>query len=220
MGQVGVEGDAVPLAQAMALGVADQHHRSMLDERGLAAPGLVHRGVIGAPVAPPGASVWRESSARWPGCEEVITSNWCPRCLLPPRWRSFACTTVTEPASSRRRSWDSRSSSPAAMRVATVSVGLVSPRSTWESIGALTPLRTARSRSDSEEASRSAFTRAPMTTGSSGSGRAPAVAASRRGAGHGGIGLAAPLARLRVLDGHHTIVRYHRQARGCDHEQR
>ena len=50
-----------------------------------------------------------------------------------------------------------------AMRAATVSVGLVSPRSTCESIGALTPLRSARSRSDSEEASRSAFTRAPMT---------------------------------------------------------
>ena len=32
------------------------------------------------------------------------------------------------------------------MRLATVSVGLVSPRSTWESIGAETPLRTARSR--------------------------------------------------------------------------
>ena len=35
------------------------------------------------------------------------------------------------------------------MRAATVSVGLVSPRSTCESIGALTPLRSARSRSDS-----------------------------------------------------------------------
>ena len=42
-----------------------------------------------------------------------------------------------------------------------------SPRSTCESIGALTPLRSARSRSDSEADSRSAFTRAPMTTGDS-----------------------------------------------------
>ena len=55
------------------------------------------------------------------------------------------------------------------MRAATVSVGLVSPRSTCESIGALTPLRSARSRSESPEDSRSAFTRAPMTPGSSGS---------------------------------------------------
>ena len=49
------------------------------------------------------------------------------------------------------------------MRAATVSVGLVSPRSTCESIGALTPLRSARSRRDSPAASRSALTRAPMT---------------------------------------------------------
>ena len=55
------------------------------------------------------------------------------------------------------------------MRAATVSVGLVSPRSTCESIGALTPLRCARSRSDSDSVSRSAFTRAPIVTGSSGS---------------------------------------------------
>src|SRR5919204_25080 len=50
---------------------------------------------------------------------------------------------VTEPPSSSRRSWDSRSSRPAAMRAATCSVGLVSPRSTWESIGAETPERAA-----------------------------------------------------------------------------
>jgi hypothetical protein len=54
------------------------------------------------------------------------------------------------------------------MRAATVSVGLVSPRSTCESMGALTPLRCARSRSDSDELSRSARTRAPMTLGSTG----------------------------------------------------
>ena len=49
------------------------------------------------------------------------------------------------------------------MRAATDSVGLVSPRSTCESIGALTPLRPESSRSDSAEASRSALTRAPIT---------------------------------------------------------
>src|SRR5205823_2722831 len=58
---------------------------------------------------------------------------------------------------------DRRKSRPAAMRAATDSVGLVSPRSTCESIGALTPLRRARSRSESAEASRSALTRAPIT---------------------------------------------------------
>ena len=47
------------------------------------------------------------------------------------------------------------------MRLATVSVGLVSPRSTWESIGAVTPLRSARSRRDRSMPSRSARTREP-----------------------------------------------------------
>ena len=48
------------------------------------------------------------------------------------------------------------------MRVATCSVGLVSPRSTCESIGALTPQRSARSRSDRPIASRRARTRPPI----------------------------------------------------------
>ena len=47
------------------------------------------------------------------------------------------------------------------MRAATWSVGLVSPRSTCESIGAETPQRSARSRSDHPPASRSARTRGP-----------------------------------------------------------
>ena len=38
-----------------------------LDDRGLARAGLVHRRVAGPPVTAPGASPWRESSARWPG---------------------------------------------------------------------------------------------------------------------------------------------------------
>ena len=65
-------------------------------------------------------------------------------------------TTLTVPPSSRRRSWERRSSSPAAIRPAIVSVGLVSPRSTWESIGAETPERSARSRSERSIDSRSA----------------------------------------------------------------
>ena len=166
VGQVGVEGDAVALAELVALPVADEHD-------GAAARRAPSRGCRARASAGrrrrrwrrPGASVWRESSARWPGCAAVSTSKRCPRRALPPRRRSPARTIVTAPPSSRRSSCESRSSRPAAIRAATVSVGLVSPRSTCESIGALTPLRAARSRSDSDEASRSAFTRAPMTLG-------------------------------------------------------
>src|SRR3954451_23250685 len=67
----------------------------------------------------------------------------------------------TSPPSSSRRSCDSVRSSPPAIRLATASVGLVSPRSTWLSIGALTPLRCDRSRSERPMASRSALTRSP-----------------------------------------------------------
>src|SRR3954471_2220313 len=67
----------------------------------------------------------------------------------------------TVPSSSRRRSWLRRSSRPEAMRAATWSVGLVSPRSTWLSIGADTPERSERSRSERSIASRSALTRGP-----------------------------------------------------------
>ena len=74
-------------------------------------------------------------------------------------------TTVTAPSSSRRSSCESRSSRPAAIRVATCSVGLVSPRSTCESIGALTPERSARSRSDRSIASRSARIAGPERLG-------------------------------------------------------
>ncbi len=41
----------------------------------------------------------------------------------------------------------------------------MSPRSTWESIGALTPLRSARSRSERSIASRRLLTRAPTPSG-------------------------------------------------------
>src|SRR3954469_21279757 len=67
----------------------------------------------------------------------------------------------TSPPSSSRSSCDSVRSSPLAMRLATASVGLVSPRSTWLSIGALTPLRCARSRRDRPMPSLSALTRSP-----------------------------------------------------------
>ena len=72
-------------------------------------------------------------------------------------------TTLTPSVSSSRRSWESVSSSPPAIRSATARVGLVSPRSTWESIGADTPLRSARSRSERSMASLSLRTRVPKT---------------------------------------------------------
>ena len=78
-----------------------------------------------------------------------------------PARRSSARTTVTPSPSSRRSSCESESSRPAAILAATASVGLVSPRSTWESIGADTPLRSARSRSDRSIASRRALIRDP-----------------------------------------------------------
>src|SRR4051794_30566790 len=60
------------------------------------------------------------------------------------------------------------------MRAATCSVGLVSPRSTWLSIGAETPERAASSRSDRSIASRRARMRGPRagTAGSTGGGAA------------------------------------------------
>src|SRR5207253_123759 len=58
------------------------------------------------------------------------------------------------------------SSRPVAMRPATASVGLVSPRSTCDSIGADTPLRSARSRKDRSMASRRARTLGPTAIGS------------------------------------------------------
>src|SRR4051794_34482228 len=70
---------------------------------------------------------------------------------------------LTPPASPSRSSCDSVRSRPPAIRAATASVGLVSPRSTWLSIGALTPLRSDRSRSERPIASRSALTRVPYT---------------------------------------------------------
>src|SRR3954451_9806139 len=77
--------------------------------------------------------------------------------------RPPARTTDTEPPSSNRNSCDSDSSSPPAILPATASVGLVSPRSTCESIGADTPERSARSRSEKPIPSRSARMRGPTS---------------------------------------------------------
>src|SRR3954470_12121616 len=123
------------------------------------APGSWRGGSPGPPVTAPGASVCRVTSARRPGSGGGSTSQaWAP---APPRRPSPARTIETVLSSSRRRSCDRRSSSPEAIRLATCRVGLVSPRSTWLSIGAETPERSARSRSERSIASRRAFTRGP-----------------------------------------------------------
>ena len=123
-----------------------------------------------------------ETSARWPGSGGVSSSTLCPRRRRVRPWPSR--TTTTWRSSSSRRSWDSVRSRPAAIFCATASVGLVSPRSTCDSIGALTPLRSARSRSERSIASRRLLTRAP--TAPSGVTTVP-LAVSSRGARHLGL---------------------------------
>ena len=81
--------------------------------------------------------------------------------VAPPWRRSAARTMVTAPSSSRRSSCEAQLEAGGDPR-GDARVGLVSPRSTCESIGAQTPERSARSRSERPFASRSAFTRGPM----------------------------------------------------------
>ena len=130
-----------------------------LDERDLAAAGLVHRRVAraaGAARRAPGRGA--TSSARWPGSGGVRISK---RVAALGRAAAAALGGADDASRCRPRrgaaAGDRRSSRPAAMRPATGSVGLVSPRSTWLSIGALTPERSARSRSERSIASRSAL---------------------------------------------------------------
>ena len=182
-----------PSRELVALPVADEHDRAAA--RRARSRGCRARASAGRRRRRwrrPGASVWRESSARCPGWAAVSTSKRCPRRALPPRWRWPARTIVTAPPSSRRSSCERRSSRPAAIRAATVSVGLVSPRSTCESIGALTPLRSARSRSERpDRLAQRLHARADRRPG-----RAVGVALLER----------------RAPRRCHTRVRYHRQA--------
>ena len=46
MGQVGVEGHTVAGGKLVALPVAHEHDRALLDERRLTAAGLVHRRIV------------------------------------------------------------------------------------------------------------------------------------------------------------------------------
>ncbi len=152
-----------PVAQLVALAVDVQDDGAFLDDRDLAAAGLVHRRVAGAAGLRAGVQhVAAElgALARQRRREHLERCGRCARSRRRGARRRGRCD--TEPPSSRRSSCERRRSSPSAIRAATASVGLVSPRSTWLSIGALTPERSARSRSDRPPASRSAFTRGPM----------------------------------------------------------
>ena len=155
-----------------------------LDEARLARAGLVHRRVAGA----------ARAGARLDGVAGDLGAlagqrrgEDLPAVAVGAAGAALAGrTTLTVPPSSRRSSWESRSSSPAAMRPAIVSVGLVSPRSTCESIGAETPERSARSRSERSIDSRSARTRDP--TGVPTSIRAYVIAYKDRSVVSGGRG--------------------------------
>ena len=151
---------AVALGELVARAVADEGQRARAG-RGWsrARRARASAGRRGRRCGRRAGRVWQETSARWPGSGGVRTSQRWPS--APPERRSPGRTTLTVPPSSRRSSWESRSSSPAAIRPAIVSVGLVSPRSTCESIGAETPERSARSRSERSIDSRSARTRDP-----------------------------------------------------------
>ena len=130
-------------------------------------PGSCIGGSSGPPVAAPASRVCSETSARWPGSGGVSSSKrWPPRVELR---RPFSRLITTCSPSSRRSSCDSVRSRPVAIFAATAIVGLVSPRSTCESIGALTPLRSARSRRERPIASRRACTRRPTRAESAGS---------------------------------------------------
>ena len=116
-----------------------QHDGAALDDRDLAAAGLVHRRVARAA----GLRAGREHVAAELGA--LAGQRRGEDLDAMPGGRATAAAALAGaddgdlPASSRRSSWLRRSSRPAAMRLATASVGLVSPRSTWLSIGALTP---------------------------------------------------------------------------------
>ena len=147
-----------PAGQLVALAVDEQVHRALEDDRGLAAPGLVHRRVVRA--AGGGAGGERVHRDVRPLARQR-RRQLLDRVAAPAADSAVARADDDDVPRSRRGAAAARAtgSSPAAIRAATASVGLVSPRSTWESIGALTPQRSARSRSDRSIASRRAFTR-------------------------------------------------------------
>ena len=168
VGEVGVEGDAVARRAAQwrspsttRVGRPGDH------DRGLAAPRLVDRRVPGAPGRGAGLE---------PVAGDVGALSGQRRSQLLDR--VAAATALASPAARGRRprgrprpgAGAARGSDRGRRRFAppTASVGLVSPRSTCDSIGALTPVRCARSRSERSIPSRSARTRGPTAASTAG----------------------------------------------------
>ena len=166
VGQVGVEGDAV--ARRPARG-ARRRCRARRAPRSTSAISRLPGSCIGGSPGPPvrgAAARGRGARARRAGRAAAGSGS---RARGPARrcrrgGARAARTIETVPPSSRRSSWRGAARGPAAMRAATASVGLVSPRSTWLSIGALTPRRSARSRRLRSIGSRSARMRGPIGT--------------------------------------------------------
>ena len=161
-----------PVAKLVALAVDDERQASRPGRpRSRGCPARASADRRGPPVAAPGSSGARRrrragraaaGSAPRPGARPAGACG--PRRGGRPRRGGPRRGAAAARASAR---------GPAAILVATASVGLVSPRSTWESIGALTPLRSARSRSERPIASRSARIRAPTIGVSTGVASAP-----------------------------------------------
>ena len=164
VGQVGVEGHGVALAPGRG---RRRRRRAAASPSSTSAvsrlPGSCIGGSPGPPVAAAGARVWKATSARWPGNggrHDLVAVAAAPG--------SAAKRARRRARRSRRRprpgagAGTASAPGPTAIRPATDSVGLVSPRSTWLSICADTPLRSARSRSERSIASRSARTRGPI----------------------------------------------------------
>ena len=168
--QVGVEGHAVALPELVALrrrtrARPSRSRTSAVSRR----PARASAGRRRRRCAPPAASVWRESSARWPGWAEVSTSKRCPRRALPPRWRWAGAhdrdRAVLVQAQQLREAQLQARGDPRRDRQRRAGLAALDLREHRRADAAAH----ARSRSDSPEASRSAFTRAPITAGSSGS---------------------------------------------------
>ena len=156
--QVGVERDRVALARARARRRRRRAAaRPSSDDRGLAAAGLVDRRVVRAAGGGAGRERVQRDLGALAGQRPASAPRSGGRRARPPSRRSPARTTrdavaLVEAQQLRERQLEARRD----LRPRPTSVGLVSPRSTWDSIGAETPLRSARSRSDRSIASRSA----------------------------------------------------------------
>ena len=151
---------ASPVRERVVLAVDHERQLTRQEQRGLAGARLVQRRVAdGLPWTRPA----RARAVRRPPAGPAAAAS------APGGGGPHARAPVPRPRGRRRRARPRRDeaaargvrSSPAAIRPATASVGLVSPRSTWDSIGAETPLRSARSRSERPIESRRALTLVP-----------------------------------------------------------